>query len=156
MLSFDLTEDGWFDGLPKGQKQIIQEMLNGGKSEEQVGEFWLSGAGSESTAGFGSGIFLQSFFTNVKQEFINFVCGDPKYEAERKQVNDLWHKHGKVAVVSFVAAEVAKTVGLACAAVIPVVALLFSSTAKIGVNAFCTTCKPAKPLPPTAGSAELP
>lgn len=146
MLLFDLTEDGWFEGLPKGQKQTIQEMLESGKTEEQIGEFWLSSTGSESTAGFGSGVFLQSFFLNVRQEFINFVCGDSKYEAERKQANDIWNKHGKVTLVSLVAAAVANTLGLAFAAVVPVVALLFSTTAKIGVNAFCTTCKPAKKL----------
>ena len=138
--SFELTQGGWFDGLPAYQSQAIEQLLADGSSEEQVGELWLSRTGSTSTVGFGVGGPLQSFYANVKKEFVAFVCGDPKFDTERAQAVNIWKEQGKVSLVSIVAAVVASTVGLAAAAVIPVIALLFSLASKIGVNAFCAAC----------------
>jgi len=140
MLSFELTEDGWFDGLPPGQAPVLRTMLESGKTEEQVAEFWLSATGPDTTAGFGATGRIQKFFSNVKQEFNAFVCDDDRYEEERQQAARIWNEQGKVALVSMVAAVVASNIGLAVAAVVPVVALLFSLSAKVGINAYCESC----------------
>ena len=100
----------------------------------------MSRTGSNNTLGFGVGGPIQSFYTNVKNEFVAFVCGDAKYEEERAQAAQIWNSQGKVGLVSMVAAVVASTVGLAVAAIVPVIALLFSLAAKIGLNAFCGAC----------------
>lgn len=140
MLAIEFTRGGWFDGLPIGQSQELKQMLDFGKTEEQVAELFLSSPGADSTSGFGASGPIQNYFLNVKQEFIDFVCGNPKYENERKQVEAIWNKQGKTAVVSMIAAYIAVSVGLTAAAVVPVVALLLSLISKVGVNAFCTTC----------------
>jgi len=141
MLNVVLTPSGWFDGLPSSQSEAILRLIGAGKSEEEVGELWLSQTGSPNTAGFGVGVPIQSFYANVKREFVAFVCGDEKYKKEREQAAMIWNREGKVGLVSITAAVIASTVGLAAVAVVPVVALLFSSAAKIGLNAFCETCK---------------
>lgn len=141
MLNLELTPSGWFDGLPNSQSKAILRLIDAGKSEEEVGELWLSQTGSPNTAGFGVGGPIQSFYANVKREFVAFVCGDEKYEKEREQASTIWNNQGKIGLVSMTAAVIASTVGLAAAAVVPVVALLFSLAAKIGLNAFCEACK---------------
>lgn len=141
MLNFEITKDGWFDGLPKGQIATLESLLAAGNSEEEVAELWLSQFGASTTVGFGAGGVFQHFFTNVKQEFVAFICGDPKYEQERSQAALIWNNQGKVGLVSMVASIVAVNVNLAAAAIVPIIALLFSLVAKIGINAFCGACK---------------
>ena len=141
MLEIELTPEGWFDGLSAIQSETLQTLISGGESEDEVGELWLSKTGSQNTAGFGTGGPIESFYANVKREFVAFICGDAKYEKEREQASAIWNGQGKVGLVSMTAAVIASTVGLAAAAVVPVVALLFSLTAKIGLNAFCEACK---------------
>lgn len=140
MLSIELTPGGWLEGLPGSQRLMIQQLLDAEKTEEQIAQAWLSRAGSVSTAGFGAGGPLQSFYDNVKREFVAFVCGDPRYAALRAQALKIWSNQGKLGLVSMVAGVVATTVGLAVVAVVPVIALLFSLLAKVGINAFCKTC----------------
>ena len=140
MLSIEFTQGGWFDGLPDNQSQELKKMLDFGKTEEQIAELFLSSPGADSTSGFGASGPNQSFFLNVKQEFTEFICGNPKYEEERKQVEAIWKEHGKTVVVSMISAFIAVTVGLTVAALTPVVALLLALVSKVGVNAFCTTC----------------
>ncbi|HEX8257872.1 MAG TPA: hypothetical protein VF589_09565 [Allosphingosinicella sp.] len=143
MLEVKLTEGGWFEGLPASQSGVLQQLLADGSTEEQVAELWLSTPGAASTAGFGAMGAIQSFYHNVKREFVAFACGDARYEDERAQALQIWKDQGKVGLVSMVAAIVASTVGLAAAAVVPVIALLFSLVAKVGLNAFCASCAPA-------------
>jgi hypothetical protein len=151
MLNVELTQGGWLDGLGQSQSQTIQQLLDTGKSEEEVAQLWLSSAGATSTVGFGAAGPIQNFYSNVKREFVAFVCGDPKYDDERAQAQQIWNNQGKVGLVSMVAAVVASTVGLAAAAVVPVIALLFSLATKIGLNAFCAACNtPADGASPSA------
>ena len=140
MLELTLSEGGWFEGLPGNQSEILKQMLDSGSTEEQIAEAWLATPGSRNTAGFGAGGAIQSFFSNVKTEFVAFVCGDTRYDDERAQALQIWTSQGKVGLVSMTAAVVASTAGLAVAAVVPVIALLFSLVAKVGINAFCKSC----------------
>lgn len=140
-LPFELTPDGWLDGLSSTQKDIIGDFLLAGQSEEEVAELWLSQAGSATTAGFGTTGPLQSFYKNVLREMVAFICDESKYVKERAEAASIWQKHGKIGLVSFVAILVSSQVGLASAAITPVVALIFSSAAKVTKNAFCTTFK---------------
>lgn len=139
MIRFEITPGGWLGGLPKYQEDMINLMLDSGSSEEQIAELWLGNPGATATAGFGASGSIQSFFSNVKREFVAFICGDQRYESERKKALDIWNNQGKVGLVSSVSAVVASTVGLAYATIVPVIALLFSSVSKLGLNAFCLT-----------------
>ena len=147
MLTVPITEGGWLVSMPPVQTRLLQSMLDSGKTEEQVAELWLSGASTNSTVGFGAGGAIQNFYMNVKKEFLAFVCGDVRYEAERDQALQIWNNQGKVGLVSMVSAVVASTVSLAVAAVVPIIAFLFSLVAKVGVNAFCASCSAVTPPP---------
>jgi hypothetical protein len=92
MLEIELTPEGWFDGLSAIQSETLQTLISGGKSEDEVGELWLSKTGSQNTAGFGTGGPIESFYANVKREFVAFICGDAKYEKEREQARSHTHK----------------------------------------------------------------
>lgn len=130
MLSLELTKDGWFDALPASQTSLIKHMLEAGKSEEEIATLWLERTGPEATAGFGAVGGTKLFFVNVKQEFDAFLCDDTRYKDERQEAIRIWEKEGKVALVSMVSAVIASQVNLALAAIVPVVALLFSLCAK--------------------------
>lgn len=140
MLDIDLTDGGWLDAIPEVQGNIVRQMLENGSSEEQIAEIWLSNIGASTTSGFGAGGPIQTFFENVRSEFIDFICGGEKYATERDQAKSVWKEHGKIGLVATVATIIAPHVGLAAAAIIPVVALLMSLAAKVGVNAFCKSC----------------
>jgi len=138
-LNFELSPEGWIDGLPGPQRTIIEELLHSGQTEEQIAEMWLSQAGAGTTSGFGTNGPLQSFYKNVLREVVAFVCDDTKYAAEREEANNIWTKQGKIGLISFVAVLVGTKVGLASAAIMPVIALIFSALAKMTKNAFCAT-----------------
>ncbi len=139
-LDIELTEDGWFGGLPNSQVQTIEALLKAGQTEEQIAEFWLSQTGASTTSGFGAGGAIQKYFENVKSEFVALVCGNGKYNEEREKAKIIWQEHGKIALVSYVSFVIAQNVDLSNAALVPIIALLFSLAAKISVNAFCKTC----------------
>lgn len=136
----EITPDGWIDGLAFDQSEIINAMLISGNTEEDIARQWLSVVGPGSTTGFGTGSGLGDFYSNVKAEFVRFVCGCDGCEKERSEALKIWNGSGKMALVSFVAGFIATNLGLAAVALIPVVALLFNLVAKVGVNAFCSTC----------------
>jgi hypothetical protein len=135
----------WLSAVPAAQASVVREMLSAGQTEEQVAELWLNQAGAATNFGFGTGGALSSYFANVRAEFVGFVCGDEKYAKEREEALALWRKGGQVTLVAGVAGIIATTLGLAATALVPVVALLFSIVAKLGVNAFCATCAPSAP-----------
>jgi hypothetical protein len=144
MLDIELSTDGWLDAVPNTQANLIRQMLESGSSEEQIAESWLSNTGATTTSGFGVGGPIQTFFGNVKAEFVDFVCGGDKYAAERSQAQTIWKEHGKIGLVAMIAAAIAPHVGLAAAAILPVIALLMSLATKVSLNAFCKTA--TKPI----------
>lgn len=147
MATFELpaVDVDWLSAIPNPQAGVVREMLSAGQTEEQVAELWLNQAGATTNFGFGAGGALSSYFANVRAEFVSFVCGDEKYNSEREAALTLWKKGGQVTLVAGVSGFLATTLGLAATAIVPVVALLFSILAKLGVNAFCATCAPPPP-----------
>lgn len=141
MLHFEITEGGWLDGLPLSQRNSINRMLDSGKTEEEVAILWLSKPGPGTNFGFGGSRDSGGnvLFYNIKIEFIKFVCGSDKYNKEREKSSQIWNKAGKPGVVTFIAATISPHTGYAVVAIVPIVALLFSITAKVSVGAFCTT-----------------
>lgn len=140
MLDIDISGVDWIEEISESRKETIRNLLALGNNEEEVAEIWLTSMGSSSTAGFGAISSAQVFYENVKKEFIYFICGHEKYNEEREQAAKMWKEQGKVGLVSMVAALVASTLGLAVAAIVPVIALLLSVASKVGIGAFCATC----------------
>ena len=140
MLDIDISGVDWIEEISGSQKATIRRLIGFGNTEEEVAEIWLTSIGSSSTAGFGAISSAQVFYENVKKEFVYFICGHEKYNEERERAAKIWKEQGKVGLVSMIAALVASTLGLAVAAIVPVVALLLSVASKVGVGAFCATC----------------
>ena len=140
MFDIDVSGVNWIEEISESQKTTIKRLLDSGNSEEEIAEIWLTSVGSSSTLGFGTISSAQVFYKNVKKEFIYFICGHEKYKEEREQAAKIWKEQGKLGFVSIVAAVVASTLGLAVAAIVPVIALLLSVVSKVGVGAFCATC----------------
>lgn len=140
MINIDISDVDWIEAIGKNQRRTIKGLIDSGNNEEEVAEIWLTTIGPLSTSGFGTVNSAQVFYENVKKELIAFICGHEKYKAEREQAEKIWNEQGKVGFVSMVAAIVAATLGLAVAAIVPVIALLLSVVSKAGVGAFCATC----------------
>jgi hypothetical protein len=75
--------------------------------------------------------------SGVKAELAKLVCGDPQYNDVRAQIADLWNNH-KAAVVSAITVAIAGIVGVAAAALMPVIALLLALVSKVGSAAWCS------------------
>jgi hypothetical protein len=140
----DGPEDWWSD-LPGYQTTIIRELLASGMSETEAAELWLSRVGPDNNFAFGAGSPGANFLASVQTEFRKFLCGDAQYEQLRQQANETWNGM-KIPVVAAIAAGIGATVGVAAAVIMPVVALLLTAAAKIGLNAWCNL-----PQPPPAG-----
>jgi hypothetical protein len=136
-------EDDWSQALKPYQRTLVDELLALGKTTEEIALIWLDKVGAENNAPFGSQSSSQNFFDAVKLEFSKLVCGDDRYEDDRKKINTLWGKH-KVAIVSTIAAAIASQLGIAVAILTPVIALLLDLFGKLGRNAWCDTYFVAK------------
>lgn len=141
MIDLELTEGGWFEGLPLSQKTLIEGILAESSGEEEVAEIWLARPGSSMNAAFGGdpASHGSSFFANVKAEFVAFMCGAPRYSDERNQAINILNKAGKTGLVSYVAITIAPHVGYAVVIITPIAALLLSLTSKVTLSAFCMT-----------------
>jgi hypothetical protein len=139
----------WIEALPEYQKATVNAMLDGGSDYEEVAGSWLSRVGPQNTYPFGASARPQdnfgigvpstqaSYISSVKSELSNLICGDSKYEGIRNQVAEMWNKD-KMVIVSTITAAIANFVGVAAAALMPVVALLLALISKVGTSAWCS------------------
>lgn len=139
----DPTE--WIHILPVYQKVTIEELMQQGKTFEEIAETWVS-ATTENTYPFGTSstkIDKGKFLENLILEIEDFICGSKKYEQERKK---LFGEHGvaRTYIVSAIAVAVAPTMGVSATFLAPVVALILASLGKIAVNAWCSTRKESR------------
>lgn len=126
----------WIDALPPAQQSVIRDMLATGLSFEQVAEGWLSACGPENTFPYGGEGAKTTFSENIKAELHKLICGDPAYENIRGQARTLTEKH-KTEVAMVVAGAVGSALGIAAAALLPVVCLVLASVTSVGINAWC-------------------
>lgn len=131
----------WWSELPPYQTASIEAMIAAGMTEHQVAELWLSRVGPDNNFAFGAGSPGANFLASVQTEFRKFLCGDPEYDALRTQANETWNGL-RIPVVATIAAGIGATVGVAAAVVMPVVALLLTAAARIGLNAWCNLPAP--------------
>src|SRR5262245_39441713 len=73
----------WLGALPKHAAKTITERRTGGVSDEDIARIWLTSMGPEGVSPLGSRD-KAAFFEAFKKEFHGLVCGDKKYEKDRK------------------------------------------------------------------------
>ncbi|KAA0956137.1 hypothetical protein FQ085_14940 [Planococcus sp. ANT_H30] len=122
--------------LPVYQRKIIQELLEQGKSNEEIAEIWLEANGPANTFPFGTENKKNAFFEKLKIEVEDFICNDEKYIEERKQVIEKY-KSSELVGVTTLTACIAPVIGTAPSLILPVVVLILDTVLKMGVNAWC-------------------
>lgn len=128
----------WLKELPVYQLATITDLVAQHGDPETAAMKWASAAGAASNAPFGSTTTGPGLFENIKTEFAKLVCGDEAYRELRQQFSDTWDRY-KVGVVAAVAGTIGQFIGAAPAVIMPVVALLFTTLAQVGTNAWCST-----------------
>lgn len=144
MINLDfinLDAEGWLEVIPPYERATISDLLKAGKTEEEIAELWLSRAGPEANSGFGGVGNLQTYFSNFQNEIDAFICGDSRYKSDRTKATKILKDQGKEGFTIFISGLIATKIGLAAVAIVPVVALVFSITTKIGAEAYCKTRK---------------
>jgi hypothetical protein len=142
MTAMDLSNlgtEGWLEAISASQRGVIIELLQTGKTEEEISELWLNRIGPDANAGFGTAGSIMTYFSNFRIEMDAFICGDSRYANERAKVSSIWEKQGKSGLIALVAGCIATKIGLAAVVVSPAVALFFHMVTKMGVGAYCKT-----------------
>ena len=136
-----LAEDPgkWVTQLPAYQKESIAELLNAGKTYDDVALLWLT-ATAQNTFRFSASQAdgnRSTFLASVKAEVRAYLCGDAKYKKER---DGLFGKKGmtRTYVVGAMAVSIAPYIGMAAPVLAPIVALVLASIGKIAINAWCS------------------
>lgn len=130
------TREDWIGALSKHEAETIKAMVASGLSLESVALNWLTKAGPDNTFPFGGENVEKGFFQRIQNELRKLICGDPSYDKLRKQIAGQLKQH-KGKVVGMIAAAVGAIVGLSAVAIVPVVAIILSLVAEVGVNAWC-------------------
>lgn len=128
----------WFEALPPYQRNSIVQMRAEGSSYDDIASAWIA-AGSSKTAPFSSGGAPTpdpSFLANLRQEFRAYLCGDKKYDKDRKQIA-AQGKDARMFVVSGLSIAIAPHVGAASVVIAPIIVLLLANLGKVSLNAWC-------------------
>lgn len=130
----------WFEALPPYHRNSIVQMRAKGSSYDDIASAWIA-AGSSRTAPFSSGGQLTpdpTFLTNLRREFRAYLCGDKKYDKNRKQIA-LQGKEARMFVVSGLSLAIAPQVGSVSAVIAPIIVLLLANLGRVSLNAWCAT-----------------
>jgi hypothetical protein len=139
---FQLKQNELLAILPVFQAKLIMEMSVSENDYLIIADRLLS-AKTENTVGFGGqpGIGNKNVFRdNIMIELEKFICGDEKYNEERKKLGVAGTDASKV-MLGVIAHAIGASLGTAGAFILPVVALLILSASSIGRNAWCETRK---------------
>jgi len=126
--------DSWLEVLPGDQRAAVEALLTRNAEPLDAAAKWLVTVPSDKRL-FGA-LGRKPLVDRIVNEVRGFLCGDPEYEEERKQVAEkvaptqLW-------VVSALTAAIAPKLGVAAELIVPVVVLVFISFGKCTLNAVC-------------------
>lgn len=135
---FQSDSGEWIASLPTYQRDIINQLLEGGRSFDEVAEYWTN-VSLEDTYFFSASNPVgnnNNFLCNIKREIKAYLCGDKKYKKEREQ---LFGSKGlaKTYIVSSIAVSISPHLGVASSVISPIIALLLAGMGKITLNAWC-------------------
>lgn len=137
----DTTDpENWLEALPEYQRKSIMQMRAKGSSYDDIASAWIA-AGSSNTAPFSSGAAPTpdpTFLANIRREFRSYLCGDTKYDSDRKQIA-AQSKEARIFVVGALSVAIAPYAGAASAVIAPVIVLLLAGLGKTSLNAWCAT-----------------
>lgn len=136
--SLFVGDDTWLDQLPTYQREIVNQLLALGSTEEEAAAHWLT-ADTQGVAPFGGEARSRSiFFRKFIDEIHDFLCSDSRYGKEREEILKQFSL-GQATTVSGVAAALSGPLSAAGPLLAPAVALVLVTVGKMGLNAWCAT-----------------
>jgi len=139
---FTGDEEKWLPVLKDYQRNIVNDFLKNSGSYNEAAEKWISSS-PDQTVPFGSSpnrINKEQYFEKFMEELEKFICGDERYEEERKKIVSKANLT-ETTIVSFVSSALAPYVGSAGPFLVPVVVLAFMTITKMSKNAWCEARK---------------
>lgn len=127
------------------QKLVVALIENANGDYKKAADNWLS-ASPSCTYKFGGEHNRSSIFRDkIFDELEKFICGcdDGRYDTDRNNLNEQ-KDLTKDAIISVIAAAIGNYIGVAAAFIAPVLVLIFLSSGKIVVNAWCEMMKETK------------
>jgi len=128
--------DDWLSVLKPYQKSIVSQLVSEYGQEKTI-EKWLTASGPTVTVKFGGDGNMKPFLDRYKIEINKFICGHPDYNNERTQFDEKSENY-KTLIVSSISSLIGSTLGVAGAALAPVIVLSLSIAGKMGVKAYCS------------------
>lgn len=128
----------WLDSLPAFQKTSIDELL-ASYPPDQVAIKWLT-ANLEQTLPFGAEKKTDSaaFLNKLNEEIEAFLCGNPKYNSERKELL-AYSKKGRTYLVGVMSVAIAPYLGVSAVFLAPAIVLSLFAFGKMSIHAWCAT-----------------
>lgn len=126
------------------QSEIIKSFLQSNNNDYlNSADKWLN-ASTANIAKFGGDlkktkIYREKLFDEVEK----FICGDERYEEDRKKIHISSDKSQKY-IIGVMSIAIGKTLGVAGAFIAPVIVLLIISIGKLAINAWCEMRKEIK------------
>ena len=134
---YELEDIYWLRTLPQNERDFVSDLLASNPSEKKVSEtiqFWFSNI---TTLNINT-IRNEEFYMKVKKELFMFLCGDPKYDLERKRIKFINETlNWEFLLVSFISAALGSQLGITEHFIAPVVVIIFIMISKISINAWC-------------------
>lgn len=136
---FTDDEESWIEALPGYQRNRIVELLEAGKSYEEVAELWLS-VSPQNIAPFGAIKGDRIFLTKIQDEIEALLCGGERYSAYREKLfSEVSVTKGYV--IGLISTAIAPVVGTSGTFIAPIIALILLGMGQLTINAWCETCK---------------
>ena len=133
--------EDWLKPLKPYQRNFIKQLV-AKYGEEKAAEEWINASGPMQTVTFG-GVTedinnKKNYWNRLRNEFDKLICGHADYQNEHDKFVNAGKPIG-LGAVTYIADWIAPAVGMSTAILIPAIALVLSTTAKMGVKAYCAT-----------------
>lgn len=132
------TIEEWLSEEKPYKKKLVEKLLEN-HSEEETAKILLSTKGVENTTSFGGYSTKQAdddYWMKFKAEFDMFICGHPKYQNLRDDIN----KNSNIITISttsLIASTLAPSVGIAASFITVPVVLMLKALSELSINAYC-------------------
>ena len=134
---FNGNPDEWLECLPKYQRDIINKIYSQTENYDEIIEFWLSPS-ITSNVPFGTRKKEILSIKKIKKEIKLFIIGDEKYKSDRDRILD-YSEITKIYFIYQISNILSPILGTASPYLTPVIAIIFITIGKIGINAWIKT-----------------
>ena len=133
------SEDDWLSAIPRYVQVTVAALRDDCEQPEDIARIWLTSRGPRNVAGLGSRN-QASFYESFSDEMEKLICGDEKYESDRRKIaKEFTGAH--TYVVAAIAAAISPVIGAAAPLLAPAVAMILVAIARVGVQAWCESKK---------------